>query len=485
MRYGALLYPVRLRVLLRQLGALLIAVAILAGVSAAVSLVLKDLPMGWRSATVALLLGGAGWLLSRMRGPDDVQFNEALSVVALAFLIAPLAMAYPLMASGLGFADALFEAVSGITTTGLSVTATLEGRKAAFLLTRAWMQWYGGLGFVALSAILVLRPGAGTRQLMAAEMNEEDLVGGTRAHARRVLLVYGAMTIAGVALLWVMGAGPLDAAVYTMAAVSTGGFASHDASLAALVGPARAGATILFIAGAIPFTLYWKSWRNGPRTFLRDPQLRALLVFGLAVSLLLLGWSWTDPAVGWSRKVGDAVITGFSAQTTTGFHTTPPGELANGPKLILILSMLVGGSAGSTAGGIKLVRILLFFRIFHLALARTALPRHAVIEEGEASGGGDPGETRGALLIVVLFGVALALSWLAFLATGHSPLDSLFDVASALGTVGLSTGVTGPSLAWGLKLVLCADMLLGRLEFVALLVLFYPRTWIGKRRSPS
>jgi trk system potassium uptake protein TrkH len=192
-----------------------------------------------------------------------------------------------------------------------------------------------------------------------------------------------------------------------------------------------------------------------------------------------------EPGPGWVSRLGDAVVAGFSAQTTTGFHTVPSGDLAAGPKLILILSMLVGGSAGSTAGGIKVIRILLFFRILHLTLVRTALPRHAVVEEGEAGGASDPGEIRGALLIVVLFAMAVAVSWLAFLAFGHPPLDSLFEVASALGTVGLSTGVTGPSLEWGLKLVLCADMLLGRLEFVALLVLLYPHTWIGKRRSTA
>jgi trk system potassium uptake protein TrkH len=235
----------------------------------------------------------------------------------------------------------------------------------------------------------------------------------------------------------------------------------------------------------MPFTIYWRSWREGPTAALKDSQLRALLAFGLTVSMILFLWSSTGSGTGWIPRLGNAVLTGFSAQTTTGFHTMPPGDLSAGPKLVVILSMLVGGSAGSTAGGIKLVRILLFFRVLRLTLARTALPQHAVAEEGEAGGASDPGEIRGALLMVVLFATAMAVSWLAFLASGHAPLDSLFDVASALGTVGLSTGVTGPSLEWGFKLVLCADMLLGRLEFVALLVLFYPPTWIGSRRSAS
>ncbi len=484
-RYAALLYPVRWRVVGRQLGALCAAVALLTGVSALASAALGDPAMALRAGLAALLLGGSAWGLSRIGAPGDVQFNEAFVVIALVFLLAPLSMTYPLMGGGLGFLDAFFEAVSGITTTGLSVLGSVEGRPASLLFNRAWLQWYGGLGFVALSAVLVLRPGAGTRQLMSAELNADDLAGGTRAHARRVLGVYSTMTVAGIALLWVLGAGPFDALTYTLSSVSTGGFAPHDASLSALEAPARVGAGLLFLAGAMPFTIYWRSLREGPGAALRDPQLRGLLVFGVTVSALLFIWSLAEPGPGWTSKLGDAVVAGFSAQTTTGFHTVPSGDLAAGPKLILILSMLVGGSAGSTAGGIKVIRILLFFRILHLTLVRTALPRHAVVEEGEAGGASDPREIRGALLIVVLFSMAVAVSWLAFLAFGHPPIDSLFEVASALGTVGLSTGLTGPSLEGTLKLVLCADMLLGRLEFVALLVLLYPHTWIGKRRSTA
>ncbi len=484
-RYRELLYPVRLRILGRHLGALGTAVAILTGVAALASALLGDFSMALRTGGTAVGLAVVAWSLSRIQAPERVQFNEALTVVALVFVVVPLLMTYPLMAARLNFVDALFEAVSGITTTGLSAAGSVEGRPASFLFVRAWMQWYGGLGFVALSAILILQPGAGTHQLMAAELNRDDLVGGTRAHARKVLAVYGVLTVVGILLIWALGAGFFDAVIYAMAAVSTGGFASHDASLAAFAYPARAGTAFIFLAGAMPFILYWRSWEEGPRTFFRDPQFRALLAFGLVVSLILLGWTWGSPTLGWGQKVGNAFLMGFSAQTTTGFHTIPSGELADGPKLVLILSMLVGGSAGSSAGGVKLVRILLFFQILRLTLARTALPRHAVAEPGEARGIGDSEEIRGALMIVVLYALTLGISWLAFLSQGHPPLDSLFDVASALGTVGLSTGIVSPSLEWGLKLVLCADMLLGRLEFVALLVLLYPHTWIGNRRSTS
>jgi len=172
-----------------------------------------------------------------------------------------------------------------------------------------------------------------------------------------------------------------------------------------------------------------------------------------------------------------------SAQTTVGFAPVDPGSLDAGSKLTLIVAMLIGGDAGSTAGGIKILRFLIVVRLLHVLLLRSALPPHAVMPFRVADRTLEPPEVQIAVSIVLLFAITLLVSWLPFLLLGYAPLDSLFDVASALGTVGLSTGVTGPALHPLLKAVLCVDMLMGRLEIVAVLVLFYPRTWFGRRRE--
>jgi trk system potassium uptake protein TrkH len=132
---------------------------------------------------------------------------------------------------------------------------------------------------------------------------------------------------------------------------------------------------------------------------------------------------------------------------------------------------------GSTAGGVKLLRILILIRVIQLAILRTQVPRHAVVHPEV---GGHPLEgpqIEHALLVLLLFPLVILLSWLPFLASGYAPLDALVEVVSAVGTVGLSTGITGPDLEPGLKLLLGLDMLLGRLEILALLVLVYPGTW--------
>ena len=175
----------------------------------------------------------------------------------------------------------------------------------------------------------------------------------------------------------------------------------------------------------------------------------------------------------------------LSAQTTTGFQTVAPAELAPASKLALIVAMTVGGDIGSTAGGFKIFRMLVILRLLQLLFVRTCMPRHAVADARFGGHSLGPDEIAMAASIAALYAVTIQLSWFCFLIAGLDPLNSLFDVVSAVGTVGLSTGVAGPGLAAPLKIVLCLDMLMGRLEILAVLVLAYPRTWFGPRAGES
>ena len=149
--------------------------------------------------------------------------------------------------------------------------------------------------------------------------------------------------------------------------------------------------------------------------------------------------------------------------------------------LILIFSMLVGGGVGSTAGGFKLLRLLIPVHVFRLLLLRTCLPKHAVTETRLAGRRLLDEEIKSALLLILLFIVVVALSCFPFIAMGYDPLDSMFEVVSATGTVGLSVGLTNVALPAVLKGILCVDMLMGRLEIIAWLVMLYPWTWLGRR----
>ena len=171
----------------------------------------------------------------------------------------------------------------------------------------------------------------------------------------------------------------------------------------------------------------------------------------------------------------------MNAQSTTGFFTIPIRDLNEASRLTLIGSMLMGGSVGSTAGGFKLLRLILMLRLLQLVLARAAAPRHAVIEARLGGRRIDEEDLGHATLIMVMFVLVVFLSWLAFVAYGYPSLNALFEVVSATGTVGLTTGITRPELEPVLKAILCFDMLAGRVEIIALLVVLYPYTWFGKR----
>jgi trk/ktr system potassium uptake protein len=474
-------YAVRFRVVSKYFGQLCLVLAALTLVPLMMSVIFGDTPISLRLGIVICGLAAFGAGLVRLRAPSRVQANEGMVLVALMLLFTPLVMSYPMMGSGLGFLDAFFEAVSGVTTTGLSTKATLVGVQPTFLFARAWMQWYGGLGIVVLSMALVMQPGLVAKSLTVTETETDDLVGGTRARARRVLKVYGVLTGLGIIGSLAVGVGFFDSVLYTLAAVSTGSFAPHDGSLATLGWPAQVWITLLCLAGAIPLTFYHRMLKEKRRVSVDFLQLQALVIASLVVSLAVGAAMRLSAGMAWPQVVHHAPLLAFSAQTTSGFSSMPCAQLDAGSKLVLIFSMLVGGGTGSTAGGFKLLRLLIAASVFRLILLKTCLPKHAVIEPRLAGRRLHDEEIRAALLLILLFVVVVALSWLPFVAMGYSPFDSLFEVVSATGTVGLSVGLTSATLPALLKGILCVDMLMGRLEIMAWLVMLYPGTWVGRR----
>ena len=468
----------------KYFGQLCLALAALTLVPLVMSVIFGDTAISLRYGIVIVGIAAFGACLARLRAPSRVQANEGMVLVALMFLFTPLVMSYPMMGSGLSFLDAFFEAISGVTTTGLSTKTTLVGAPATFLFARAWMQWYGGLGIVVLSLALIMRPGLVAKGLAVTEADTDDLVGGTRAHARRALKVYGVLTALGIIGSLSVGVGFFDAVLYTFAAVSTGGFAPHDGSLATFGWPAQVWITLLCLAGAIPLTFYYRMLKERRRVAVDFTQLLAVVIASLVVSLAVGAAMRLSTGMAWPQVLHHAPLLAFSAQTTAGFSSMPSGQLDAGSKLVLIFSMLVGGGVGSTAGGFKLLRLLIAVSVFRWLLLRACLPKHAVIEPRLAGRRLQDEEIRVALLLIVLFVAVVALSWLPFVAMGYSPLDSLFEVVSATGTAGLSTGLTSATLPGPLKGILCVDMLMGRLEIIAWLLLIRPENIaLNKKRG--
>jgi trk system potassium uptake protein TrkH len=298
-----------------------------------------------------------------------------------------------------------------------------------------------------------------------------------------VFIVYALLTVLVLAAVTATGVAPFQALLYALPAVATGGFAPSADSLAPLPLAAVAVLTVAMLLGAVTLPLYARLPARGPGVLWRDPEVRALVVAVLLTGLLvggLIAWQQGRP---WAESLGHGLALGVSAQSDTGFSTLDVAALPPAAQLVLMLSMTAGGCTGSTAGGLKLIRVLVLLRLVQLALRRTAVAERAVLHARVGRDRVSPEMISGALQLLALWLAVLIVSWLLFLVYGQSPMASLFEVVSATANAGLSMGLTGPDLAPALKLVLIADMLFGRVEVLALLVLLYYPTWIGRRRK--
>lgn len=481
----ALSFAIRLKVIGKCYGQLAIAIGVLTAVPALFAIVTYNYEIAFRLCVVTCFFLGVGLCTQRIIWPSRLQVNESMVVIAMAFLTVPLAMTWPLMAENLNFTDAFFEAVSAVTTTGLTLTSQVESKSEGFLFARAWMQWYGGLGFVVLIVAFVINPSSIAKRLAISEVDTQSFAGGNRSHFQRILLVYISLTLICVLCVFASGTNLFNALLYSFAAVSTGGFAPDDTSLAPLP---KISVTIIILTcflASFPLFLFYELRKGHFVQLFKDPQIQAICVLCLLVGFGLVLAMHISEKYSVIDAIFHGAVTAVSAQSTAGFSSISISSLEPITKVLIIFSMFIGGSIGSTAGGIKVLRFLVFLAVLRTFLQRTSMPHHAVANprlRGEII---SETEIRGALMIITLMAFVIFVSWLLFLAWGQDPINSLFEIISATCTVGLSAGITNPELPDILKYVLCANMLLGRIELIAWIILFYPSTWIGRKRQYS
>jgi trk system potassium uptake protein TrkH len=313
-------------------------------------------------------------------------------------------------------------------------------------------------------------------------MERENIPDSTSLHAKRILWVYLGLTLMGIIILKPFGVAWFDSVLHVLSGISTGGFSAYKDSLAGF-GSWTVSALLILIAllGAMPLTLYHPAYFKGWRGLFTHIELRGLLTTGLIfIGFLTLCMHFVGQ-LSWETTLHNAPLLALSAQTTVGFSSMEVATLDPASKLTLILAMFIGGGVGSTAGGIKILRLLVLLRLLHLLFLRTCLPADAVVKAKLDGHTLDAREIEHILLLILLFILIILVSWSLFVAYGYAPLDALFEVVSAIATVGLTTGISGPDLPLVLQAVLCLDMLLGRLEVVALLLILYPRTWVNRR----
>ena len=403
---------------------------------------------------------------------------EAVVSVAIVFILGASLTVPAFAVAGYPAIDAVFEAVSGITTTGLTTFSGLEALPRSVHFLRFWLQWSGGFAFAAIAVALIVGPGVVAIRLGLADGPGQSLVGSAQSRARLVLGVYLAMTGSAVVSFALIYEDPIDGALTALAAVSTGGFAVSQNSLALETRLVQGATLCAMLLGATSITLLAKTLKNGIREVLGDAEFSIMLcLIGAAFALVVL----FEALLASELSAWDALFTVVSAQSTAGFSTVSMTQFSNASLLTLIAIMAIGGSLGSTAGGIKVFRAWFATSAVRLVLRRTAMGPQTVSALRIYERRADPAEgTRILAMIFLYLGFALLL-WLALLLAEYAPLPALFETVSAFSTVGLSAGIVSPDLDAGLKLAFVAAMLLGRLEFLALIALFSANTWTKER----
>lgn len=430
----------------------------------------------WGFAVPALTLIFLGLALQKIFRSDHVvlDLRDGGIIVLLSWTAACLVSAFPFIAlTELDFTGAVFESVSGWTTTGLSVLNVAQAGHT-ILLWRSVMQLAGGAGLAIITLAAIAGP-AGTG-LVAAEGRRERLVPQVKKSAKLVLMMYFSYALAGSLAYLVAGLGLFDAVNHAFTAISTGGFSTKAQSIGHFNSRAvEAVSMTLMLLGNLNFVTASLLFTGKLKAVLKNGELRLFAVL-VAVSFAVL-LAFVSPKI--CPDIADGVTTALfesvSALTTTGFTTT---SYANWPAigiLVIVCLMIVGGGTGSTAGGIKQYRVYILYSSLKWEIRRALLPRSAVVENHIWRGQGKyyVGEKliRQTGNLVFIYFLSLLLGTSVLTAHGYGLQDSsLLEFASALGTVGLSTGITAAHAPSGVLWTQTAGMFLGRLEFFVIIV---------------
>lgn len=415
--------------------------------------------------------GFSCWRLLRSRDMTTLTLSEGSIVVVLSWMAVCIVSALPLMSvTGLGFTQAVFESVSGWTTTGLTVV-DLPSATHTVHLWRGIMQFAGGAGLAVI--LLSAMSGPMGASVTAAE-GRDLLVPHVKRSARLVMSLYSGYAVIGTTAFCLAGMGLFDSVIHTFAAISTGGFSTHVENIGFFDSPAiEAVAIALMILGNLNFVTAWALARADTGSFWRSGEVRlsAVLIPLSAALLLVFTCTGAYPTLG--RSVRVAVFETVTALTTTGFSTVSYADWNGFGVLVLIILMLVGGGTCSTAGGIKQFRVYALWKSVMWDLRKALMPSRAVqtrvlLETGREVHISDERLRQigtFAFLYISLFFAGSAV----IMAQGFGFRDSLFEFASSLGTVGASIGLTSPDLPGGVLWTMIAGMFLGRLEIFIVL----------------
>lgn len=430
---------------------------------------------------------GITLLLTTRSPPARLTVRQAFVLTTLTWLALTLFAALPFAFADieLGFTDAFFEAMSGLTTTGSTVMTNLDAAPSGILLWRAILQWLGGIGIIVMSVAILPMLKIGGMQLFRTESSDrsEKVLPRVAQIASGVGFVYLGLTAACALLLWAVGIKGFDAIAHAMTTVATGGFSTRDASVAAFLNPsAEVIITVFMLSGALPFVLYLQALRGRPMMLWRDDQVRWFFSIVAAVILSVSVAHELSNEVGFGRALRESAFNTVSVMTGTGYSSANYAGWGAFSTGMFFFIMFIGGCAGSTTCSIKIFRFKVLYETANAQMKRLIRPHGVFVPKFN----GQPiTDEVSASVMAFFFLFAMSFTMLALLLhfIGLDFLTAVSGAATAICNVGPALGdIIGPTgnfstLPDSAKWVLSAGMLLGRLELFTVLVLFAPWFW--------
>ena len=480
------------RMVFRTMGALLLLEAIFMAIAMGVSLWYKEADTGiFLISTIITLLAGVIGLCIGRRAESRMGEREGYVIVAMVWGVFSAFGLLPYYLSGQvpTFTDAWFESMSGFTTTGATIIPNLDVITHGLLFWRSLTQWIGGMGIIVLSIAILPIFGLNGMQLYAAEVSGltyEKLSPRIADTAKMMWTTYVLLTAAEVLALWLCGMDVFDAVCHSFSTIATGGFSTHNNSLEFYDSAAihYIVTFFMFISG-INFVLLIYLLRGKARYFFRDEELRwysvAVAMFAVLLTLGLYiarpGWSGVEM----ERAFRDSLFTVISSMTSTGYTISDYMYWPVVAGVVIFFLMLTGACAGSTAGGIKWVRLAIILKNGVAEFQRRIHPNAIIpVRLNEKA---VPQQTINNIMAFLIFYVfIIAVTVVIFCATGVDFDEAIGSAVSAIGNVGISIGQFGPSGTYATfptvaKWVMSFVMLIGRLEIFTVLLLFTKVLW--------
>ena len=444
----------------------------------------------WQSYAVPILLYlivGGSLVISNKNVDLNITLKEAFIITVISWILLTFLCAVPFIFTkiNLSFIDALFESMSGVTTTGSTVLINLESYPKGILLWRSFLQWIGGIGIVIIALFILPFLRVGGMQLFHLEGDDpyDKFLPKISSVITKISIIYLSLTFILILFYYVFGMSIFDAITHSFTTISTGGFSNHDQSFALFNNKILFISIIFMIIGSLPFLVIARTTSRNLFIIFKDHQVRLFLIILLvAITIIyILAKDYIDGSDVITKVVNVSFNT-ISIISGTGFVSENFENWGNYASVLFLILMFIGGCAGSTTGGIKVFRFQILFKYINLHLKKMLKP-HSVVVSHFNNRKVPESTYESVMTFFFLYILTFSVSALLLSFSGLDFLTCISGAASAISNVGPGLGNTiGPDGYYGelnsySKIILISTMFLGRLEMLTILILLIPSFW--------